>query len=330
MKKSAVILIIAALVGIMAQSHAQVAVGVSVGIAPPAIPVYAQPPCPVEGYFWTPGYWAWDPDAGDYYWVPGVWLAPPTIGFLWTPGYWGFYGGHYLWHGGYWGPHIGFYGGINYGFGYYGHGFYGGRWEGGHFMYNSAAWHVGGGFHNTYADRGFHDPGGHSGFNGVGGVVAEPNHDEEAAMHEQHTNPTAAQNSHESAMSRISSQRASVNHGSPRVSAMSSVHGQRYNSGGHALASSHHTTARPANGSHSATQHSGGAQQQPRQQAQRQAPSHQAPAMHQQPRQQAPPQHGGAPMHGGGAPMHSGGGGMHGGGGGGMHGGGGGEHHSGR
>ena len=26
---------------------------------PPPLPVYEQPPCPVEGYIWTPGYWAW-------------------------------------------------------------------------------------------------------------------------------------------------------------------------------------------------------------------------------------------------------------------------------
>ena len=30
---------------------------------------------------------------------------------------------------GYWGPVVGFYGGIDYGFGYFGRGFEGGRWE---------------------------------------------------------------------------------------------------------------------------------------------------------------------------------------------------------
>lgn len=69
-------------------AHAQVAVGISVGFAPPAIPVYTQPVCPGEGYIWTPGYWAWDPDFDDYYWVPGTWVEPPEVGFLWTPGYW--------------------------------------------------------------------------------------------------------------------------------------------------------------------------------------------------------------------------------------------------
>ena len=71
-----------------AQTRAQIAVGISVRIAPPELPVYEQPLCPGEGYIWTPGYWAWDPDDGDYYWVPGTWVLAPEVGFLWTPGYW--------------------------------------------------------------------------------------------------------------------------------------------------------------------------------------------------------------------------------------------------
>ena len=69
-------------------SSAQIAVGISVHVGPPALPVYAQPPCPGDGYLWTPGYWAYGPVG--YYWVPGVWVAPPRVGVLWTPGYWGF------------------------------------------------------------------------------------------------------------------------------------------------------------------------------------------------------------------------------------------------
>ena len=40
-------------------ASAQIAVGVSVTIAPPALPVYVQPEIPAPGYIWTPGYWAY-------------------------------------------------------------------------------------------------------------------------------------------------------------------------------------------------------------------------------------------------------------------------------
>ena len=75
-------------------AHAQVAVGISVDLAPPPIPVYVQPPIPEEGYLWTPGYWGYE-EAGGYYWIPGTWVRPPSVGVLWTPPYWGFVGGHY-------------------------------------------------------------------------------------------------------------------------------------------------------------------------------------------------------------------------------------------
>jgi hypothetical protein len=68
-----------------AASFAQIAVGVSIRIGLPALPVYTQPPCPTEGFLWTPGYWGYG--AAGYYWVPGVWVAPPRVGVLWTPGY---------------------------------------------------------------------------------------------------------------------------------------------------------------------------------------------------------------------------------------------------
>jgi len=51
-----------------AASFSQIAVGISVRIGPPAIPVYGQPLCPGPGYLWTPGYWAWDD--GDGYNMP--------------------------------------------------------------------------------------------------------------------------------------------------------------------------------------------------------------------------------------------------------------------
>jgi hypothetical protein len=45
---------------------------------PPPLPEYGQPPIPAQGYYWTPGYWAWN--NYDYYWVPGVWVEPPQPG----------------------------------------------------------------------------------------------------------------------------------------------------------------------------------------------------------------------------------------------------------
>jgi hypothetical protein len=122
--------------------------------APPPIPQYDQPEAPGDGYIWTPGYWAWGP--AGYYWVPGAWVEAPYPGALWTPGYWGFDGGFYFWNAGYWGPVVGYYGGVNYGFGYFGVGFYGGYWSGGRFWYNSAYWHVGPRIHNVYV---VHAPG---------------------------------------------------------------------------------------------------------------------------------------------------------------------------
>ena len=119
-----------------ATSGAQIGIGISVNFGPPALPVYEQPPCPSPGYLWTPGYWAYGPDG--YYWVPGTWVMAPQPGFLWTPGWWGWGGSAFLFHVGYWGPHIGFYGGINYGFGYGGFGYVGGRWVGNAFAYNRA------------------------------------------------------------------------------------------------------------------------------------------------------------------------------------------------
>lgn len=176
-------------------SQAQVAVGISVHIGPPPLRVYAQPICPGPDYMWTPGYWAYG-DAG-YYWVPGAWVIAPRPGFLWTPGYWGFAGGAYLWHAGYWGPHVGFYGGINYGFGYGGVGFGGGEWRGGHFFYNTAVTHVNVNIHNTYVNRTVivHNNS-HVAFNGEGGVRAVPTHEEMAAEHEHHFEATHEQIAH--------------------------------------------------------------------------------------------------------------------------------------
>lgn len=215
-------------------SFAQVAVGVSIRIGPPALPVYEQPPCPYEGYLWTPGYWAWGPDG--YFWVPGVWVAAPRVGFLWTPGYWGFGDGLYVWHPGYWGPHVGFYGGINYGFGYGGVGFVGGEWRGGVFAYNTAVVHVNETVvRNVYVNRTVINNTtvvNRTSFNGPGGVTARATPQEQGYMREQHFQPTSNQMAHERSAGQDRNQLASMNHGRPAMAAKDSVNGRAYNQQG--------------------------------------------------------------------------------------------------
>jgi len=205
---------------ISATSFAQI--GVSIRIGPPALPVYEQPPCPGDGYLWTPGYWAYDYDAQDYYWVPGTWVLAPQPGFLWTPPWWGWSGGVFLFHEGYWGPHVGFYGGIAYGFGYFGVGFEGGRWEGGHFFYNRSVTNINvTNIHNVYNTTVIHNTViNHVSYNGGnGGVTARPTPQEEAAEHERHVPPVAAQTQHiQEARSNVDL-RASRNQGKPPVAA---------------------------------------------------------------------------------------------------------------
>src|ERR1700754_1379853 len=197
--------------------NAQLSVGISVRIGPPAIPVYEQPPCPTDGYIWIPGYWAYG-DEG-YYWVPGYWEAPPQVGYYWTPGYWGYTGGIYRWNAGYWGPHVGYYGGINYGCGYGGSGYYGGEWYGGRFRYNTAVTRVNTTVvHNTYVNRTVvrNVTVNRVSYNGgPGGVNYRANAREQAAMRDRHIERTAEQQQHQQAAMHDRNQFASVNHGRP-------------------------------------------------------------------------------------------------------------------
>jgi hypothetical protein len=210
-------------------SFAGVFIGVGIGItanfAPPPLPVYVQPPCPVVDDLWVPGYWAYAP--GGYYWVPGTWVAAPQPGYLWTPGYWGFAGGVYGWHGGYWGPHVGFYGGVNYGFGYGGIGYAGGGWAGGHFQYNTAVTNVNTTvINNVYVNRTVVNnyngtSAGNVSYNGgPGGITAHPSPEEEAAANESHLPPTATQRQHVAIASRDRNSFASYNGGNPRNGAV--------------------------------------------------------------------------------------------------------------
>ncbi len=193
---------------------------ISVRIGPPALPVYAQPICPGPGYYWTPGYWAWDDDGG-YYWVPGTWVVAP-VGMLWTPGYWGWGGGFYVWHAGYWGPHIGFYGGINYGFGYTGVGFVGGEWRGRDFYYNRSVTNVSvtnvtNVYNKTVIVNRTENNVSYNG--GEGGLKVQPRPEELAAEHEQHMAPVAAQMQHQTLAAKNRENFASVNQGRPAIAA---------------------------------------------------------------------------------------------------------------
>lgn len=219
-----------ALASFAAAQASQAGIAVSITIAPPVLPVYVQPPCLVAGYLWTPGYWAWG--VAGYYWVPGVWVAPPRPGLLWTPGYWGLVGSVYGWHAGYWGPHVGFYGGVNYGFGYAGVGFVGGVWAGNVFRYNTAVLNVNTAVvRNVYVDRTVipNTVVNRVSFNGPGGIAARPTPLEQSYAREQHFQPTSAQFSHEQMASRDRAQLASVNHGRPATTAFDSVNGRAYN-----------------------------------------------------------------------------------------------------
>ncbi len=195
---------------------------VSITVAPPPLPVYVQPVCPEPGYMWSPGYWAWG-DEG-YYWVPGTWVPAPAVGMLWTPGYWGWVDGYYRWNAGYWGPHIGFYGGVNYGFGYGGVGFVGGEWRGGGFFYNSAVVNVGGAhITNVYVNKTVivnNTTVNNVSFNGgTGGIRSVPTAGERQAAQEHHVQPTPQQTQHETAAARNPQLLAKNNGGKPAIAA---------------------------------------------------------------------------------------------------------------
>jgi hypothetical protein len=194
--------------------------GVAITIAPPALPIYAQPIAPADGYMWTPGYWSYGEEG--YFWVPGTWVMAPEVGFLWTPGYWGWAGNAFSWNEGYWGTNVGFYGGVNYGFGYGGLGYQGGYWNNGGFYYNRSVNNISGSsFHNVYNKAVINNTTyNHVSYNGgTGGVSVRPTAAEETASHERHIAATAAQSEHQQAAGKNHALLASVNHGRPAIAA---------------------------------------------------------------------------------------------------------------
>lgn len=204
-----------------ATSSAQVTIGVAVSFGPPALPIYEQPPCPAPGYIWTPGYWAWDPAYG-YYWVPGTWVPAPFVGALWTPGYWAWVNGMYYWYPGYWGPVVGYYGGINYGYGYTGYGYHGGYWNRGRFFYNRDVNRITNiNITNVYTQRVVENNRfGHVSFNGgPGGVNVRPTAPQLAAARQRRFGAVNQQLEQERFARGDPAQRARENHGRPAVAA---------------------------------------------------------------------------------------------------------------
>jgi hypothetical protein len=195
---------------------------VDITIAPPPLPVYLQPEIPAPGYIWTPGYWAYGPDG--YFWVPGTWVEPPSVGLLWTPGYWGWREGVYVWNAGYWGPHVGYYGGINYGYGYVGTGYLGGYWSGGVFAYNRTINNFGG-VHitNAYSKTVINNTNVKQvSFNGgPGGTAVKPTPQQLAFAKETHVSATASQTLQQTTAGTNKAMLHSVNNGSPTVAATS-------------------------------------------------------------------------------------------------------------
>jgi len=179
-------------------------VSVSIDIAPPPLPEYEQPACPDDGYLWSPGYWAYGDDG--YFWVPGTWVQPPEVGLYWTPAYWGWNGNAFEFYPGYWGQNVGFYGGIDYGYGYGGNGYDGGHWQGRQFSYNSAANHAGSA--NNVSFNG-----------GAGGVQVQATAQERQFSSERHIQATSAQRAHVQAASRDRGQLATANGGRPVTAA---------------------------------------------------------------------------------------------------------------
>jgi hypothetical protein len=218
-----IISILVATVPMAASAQFSVGVGFTIGTPPPPLPVYSQPPAPYPNWQWQPGYWGWG--AAGYYWVPGTWVAPPTAGLYWTPGYWGYTNGYYGWNAGYWGASVGFYGGINYGFGYPGVGFYGGAWGPRGFAYNTAVANVNKTvIHNTYnktvINKNVCNNCKNVSYNGgKGGISAKPTQAQIQARKNGRA-PTSAQVNQAKAAAQDRNLAYNVNHGKPPVTAV--------------------------------------------------------------------------------------------------------------
>ena len=206
-----------------AAAQPYVSVVITAPAPPPPLPFYEQPPIPGPDYLWTPGYWAWDDFDEAYYWVPGTWVMAPEPGLLWTPGYWGWNDGVFLFHSGYWGPHVGFYGGVAYGFGYTGFGYQGGYWNHGAFFYNTYVNHVSNvNITNVYnqtvvVNRTTINSISYNG--GPGGVAARPNAQEAVFQREPRFTSTPMQVQHQRLAAATPALFANANGGHPSIAA---------------------------------------------------------------------------------------------------------------
>ena len=145
-------------------------------------------------------------------------------GVLWTPGYWAFVGGVYHFHRGYWAPHVGFYGGVNYGFGYDGAGYEGGRWDNGQFFYNATvnnfgAVHVANVYSQPVTVHARSTSPASATTAARAGTPVKPTPEQEQVAAEQHIRPTPAQLSQVRAASVNPEQFQSANQGKPAIAA---------------------------------------------------------------------------------------------------------------
>jgi hypothetical protein len=229
-----------------APAAAQTACPTSVQLAPPVLPDYSQPPLPAYGYIWTPCFWSWSDPVG-YYWVPGTWVQPPVVGLLWTPPYWGWANGAYVFNGGYWGPQVGYYGGVNYGYGYGGLGYEGGHWDNGRFTYNRTANNFGTvHISDVYTKHVTIINNTHVSYvGGTGGLTTQPTAQERLAEQDHHVALTAEQQKHIATAAATPALAASRNNGHPAIAATS--HPAQFNGPGVVRAQpegiAEHTTA---------------------------------------------------------------------------------------
>ena len=116
---------------------------------------------------------------------------------------------------------MGYYGGINYGYGYSGVGYEGGRWEGNHFVYNTSVNNVNTAvIHSTYSAPVSNASENHVSYNGgTGGVEARPTPQQEAYAKEQHVGLVAAQTQQMQAARNNPALFASANQGKPPIAA---------------------------------------------------------------------------------------------------------------